>query len=260
MGILSGIKMIITDLDGTLLKSRNEISLFTKEVFIKLKEKNIKTAIATGRSWCYSKVYADAIGAEGAVVHNGCVVMDNGEVIYRTGLDIDTMEKVLSRSLSEIPDIKIAIEIEDDMFANFDVTRYWPGRTYIYTDFKISPKQPAEKIVVALPSPESREIFEKIIPDGFYIEDVEEGVCIVLRKGATKENAIKVLASRYGINMEEIAVFGDYINDIGMLKSCGIGIAMENADPALKNVADYICKSNENDGVADFINTDLNLI
>ena len=51
-------------------------------------------------------------------------ILDKGKVIYRTGLDIDTMEKVLSRSLSEIPDIKIAIEIEDDMFANFDVTRY----------------------------------------------------------------------------------------------------------------------------------------
>ena len=260
MGILSGIKMIMTDLDGTLLKSRNEISDFTKDVFIKLKEKNIRTAIATGRSWCYSKIYADAIGADGAVVHNGCVVLDKGKVISRTGLDADTMEKVISQSLRQIPGIKIAIEIEDEMFANFDVTRYWPGRTYIYTDFRKTPFYPAEKIVVALPTPESRNIFEQIIPDGFYIEDVEKGVCIVLREGATKENAIKVLASNYGIDMKEIAVFGDYINDIGMLKSCGVGIAMENADPALKSVCDYICKSNENDGVADFINTDLKLI
>lgn len=260
MQILSGIKMVIADLDGTLLKSRNEISDFTKEVFKKLKGKNIKTAIATGRSWCYSKIYADAIDADGAVVHNGCVVLDKGEVIYRTGLDIDTMKEVIAQSLKYIPGIKIAIEIEDEMFANFDVTRYWPGRSYIYTDFKEAPQQAAEKIVVALPSPQSRDTFEKIIPAGFYIEDVEAGVCIVLRKGATKENAIKVLASKYSIEMKDIAVFGDYINDIGMLKSCGIGIAMENADPALKSVADYICKSNENDGVADFINNDLGLI
>ena len=259
MGILSETKMVITDLDGTLLKAGNEISGFTVEVFARLKQRGVKIAVATGRSWHHAKKYAEAIGADGAVVHNGCVVLDGGEVIYRTGLDTGTMERVLSQSLRLIPGINIAIEIEDDMFANFDVTRYWPGREYIYTDFK-APPQPAEKIVVALPTPESREVFEKIIPDGFYIEDVEKGVCIVLREGATKENAIKVLASRYGIDMKNIAAFGDYINDIGMLRSSGIGIAMENAEPELKAVADYVCNSNNDDGVADFINSDLKLL
>lgn len=75
-------------------------------------------------------------------------------------------------------------------------------------------------------------------------------VAMIMNRQATKANGIKILAAHYGI---KIAAFGDDYNDIDMLQSCGIGIAMDNALPEVKAAADQICGSNEQDGVARWI-------
>ena len=73
------------------------------------------------------------------------------------------------------------------------------------------------------------------------------------KKGATKEKAIEALCNHLKISPAQIAAFGDDFNDIGMLKLCGKGIAMKNAIPEVQKIADEVCKSNEADGVADWI-------
>ena len=67
---------------------------------------------------------------------------------------------------------------------------------------------------------------------------------------ATKEKAIEALSRQLGIPLSQIAAFGDDFNDIGMLKVCGTGIAMDNAIEEVKKAADQVCESNEADGVA----------
>ena len=73
------------------------------------------------------------------------------------------------------------------------------------------------------------------------------------KKGATKEKAIEELCSHLKITPDQIAAFGDDFSDIGMLKLCGKGVAMENAIAEVKQIADEVCKSNEADGVAKWI-------
>ena len=73
------------------------------------------------------------------------------------------------------------------------------------------------------------------------------------KKAATKEKAIEELCRHMNITSSEIAAFGDDFNDIGMLKLCGKGIAMQNAIEEVKNAADEVCETNENDGVAKYI-------
>ena len=70
------------------------------------------------------------------------------------------------------------------------------------------------------------------------------------KKGATKEKAIDALCKHLELSPLQIAAFGDDFNDIGMLKLCGKGIAMSNAIDEVKAIADKICLSNEEDGVA----------
>ena len=69
-------------------------------------------------------------------------------------------------------------------------------------------------------------------------------------KDATKEKAITQLSQIINIPLEQIAAFGDDFNDIGMLKLCGHGIAMANAIDEVKKIASGTCPSNEEDGVA----------
>jgi hydroxymethylpyrimidine pyrophosphatase-like HAD family hydrolase len=73
------------------------------------------------------------------------------------------------------------------------------------------------------------------------------------KKAATKEKAITELCRHLNISSSKIAAFGDDFNDIGMLKLCGAGLAMENAIDEVKKAADQVCASNENDGVAKWI-------
>ncbi|MEE1290781.1 MAG: HAD hydrolase family protein, partial [Spirochaetota bacterium] len=75
---------------------------------------------------------------------------------------------------------------------------------------------------------------------------------------ATKEHSIKVLSEKLNICLNEIISFGDDFNDMGMLKLCGKGIAMQNAIPQVKEIADEITLSNNEDGVARYLEKLLN--
>ena len=77
------------------------------------------------------------------------------------------------------------------------------------------------------------------------------------KKNATKEKAIEKLSAHLNLPVERIAAFGDDFSDIGMLKICGRGIAMENAISEVKSIADEICPSNEDDGVAKWMEREI---
>jgi len=72
-------------------------------------------------------------------------------------------------------------------------------------------------------------------------------------KGADKCNGVKALVDINGISLANIAAFGDDHNDVEMLRECGIGVAVANAIEEVKAVADYICDTNDNDGVAKWL-------
>ena len=76
-------------------------------------------------------------------------------------------------------------------------------------------------------------------------------------KMATKEESIKILAQKLNINLSEIISFGDDFNDIGMLKLCGKGVAMQNAIPQVKEITSFITATNDEDGVAKFLEENL---
>jgi Cof subfamily protein (haloacid dehalogenase superfamily) len=72
----------------------------------------------------------------------------------------------------------------------------------------------------------------------------------IMNHDISKGNAVKILSNYYGINKEEIICFGDAENDISMLEFAGLGIAMGNAENYVKEIADYVTDTNDNDGVA----------
>ena len=72
--------------------------------------------------------------------------------------------------------------------------------------------------------------------------------------GAPDLSAIPVIAEIFGVTCDEIVAFGDDMADLGMLSVCGLGVAVANAVPEIKAVADVVCGSNEEDGVAHYIN------
>ncbi len=139
------------------------------------------------------------------------------------------------------------------MYANFDVPLEWNYTPAVRTDFTDLPDCGVDKIIVGVTCMEEVDAIAKLLPDYLYAQMCGGQLGLVMNKNATKLNGIKHLAARFGIELADVAAFGDDYNDIEMLRGCGVGVAMENALPEVKAVADFVCGVNDDDGMAKWI-------
>ncbi len=252
----NNIKMVVTDLDGTLLKNDKYISEYTALFLDKMRQKGILFAIATARPIRAVKDTLPWVKYDAGVFHNGAVVIDQQEA--KSGFGIEKPRALVAAILADKPMSKIAVESNDVMYANFKAESLWPGVEYKLTnDFHEIEGSIADKIIVEAHSLEEMSLLQKYIPEELYLQLSENIIAMILNKKATKSNGIKLLAEQYDIKPEQIVAFGDDYNDIDMLQSFGKGIAVQNALDEVKAAADEVCDSNENDGVAKWLEQNL---
>lgn len=252
------VKMIVTDLDGTLLKDDKSISTYTDNVIRQLRNSGIFFVVATARPIRAVKAFLPWVKYDAAIFHNGAVVMDHETILKKLG--IKNPGKIVNSILADNPNYKIAVESNDVMYSNFNAGEIWPGIDYIKTsDFKELEHSYAEKIIVDAHSMEEMNNLKKYIADDLYLLASENRIITIHNIQSTKMNGIKTLAERYDISPNQIVTFGDDYNDIDMLSSCGIGVAVENALPEVKKAAAEITESNEQDGVAKWLERFLGL-
>ncbi len=246
------IKMVVTDLDGTLLKNDKHISDYTKKVIEDLKDRGILFVIATARPIRAVRDWLPWVSYDAGIFHNGAVMLDTKQQMLHLG--IEEPLAIIREILKEYPDSQIACEYNDSMCANFPAESIWPGIVYLHTtDFAELENIIADKLIVTIKSVEEVENIQKILPQGVYAQPAENVIAMIMNRNATKTNAIRKLAAQYGISQREIVAFGDDYNDMDMLKTFGTGVAMANALDIVKQWADEICGSNEEDGVARWI-------
>ena len=272
--IMQKIKMIVTDLDNTLLRTDKTISDYTAGILNKCRQNSIKIAFATARPKRAVLHLFEKIPVDFFIIHNGAVIYSDGRQVFHSGIASDVTKNILNSINLDFPEASLSVEIDDVFYANFEVSSAWNGAEAIYMDFfdlhKISeclPDKPAEKIImgtssVNMSSAKDIQFFDKYLPDDLYMEltctdnNILKLIMIMNRK-AKKSLAVKFLAEHYGYDISEIVAFGDDYNDIEMIKECGIGVAVSNAIDEAKAVADYICGSNDDDGVAKWIDGNL---
>lgn len=264
-------KLLVTDMDGTLLNSKGEVSKENKEALQFLHDNNIHVAIATGRIYTTARIYGKYVGLVTPIICcNGAIVknLKNDELIYDKPLskddcltlvdifkrkDIDFYffdeetiygEKLKSRILkfSEwgktlLEKDRIKIEIVDD------------SRDIILTDRKIY------KFGFQIDEPKKlKEIYDFIKDNyNFEVRKSRHNLVDIMNVEVSKGRAVERLAKSLGIKREEIIAIGDNENDISMLEFAGLGIAMGNAEKIVKASADYITDTNDNHGVAKVI-------
>lgn len=88
------------------------------------------------------------------------------------------------------------------------------------------------------------------MPQGLYLTVSRDMLAQIMNVDATKSKAIAAIAKYWGIDMAEVVAFGDDLNDIDMLTSCGIGVAMGNAVKEVMIAGDEVCGTNDEDGIA----------
>lgn len=257
-------KLIALDLDGTLKNTNNEITSQTKKALIKAQEMGIKVVLASGRPTPGLRHEAKELDLEkygGYILSfNGARVVDvkTKETIYEQTLTIDEAKKAYDRA----KEYELAcMTYEDDMIVTEDIDDEYVNVESSINDiqkkkvsFKANLKDPIHKVLLTgKPDYVGSIIDEFKQPFGdslsiyrsapFFIEIMAQGI----DKAASLDRLVKIL----GIKQEEVMAFGDGYNDLSMIEYAGMGIAMDNAVEGVKERANYITLSNNDDGIAD---------
>ncbi len=243
--------MIVTDLDGTLFRTDKTISDYSKDVIMSCRTQGIQFVVATARMKLLVDHFIPDIPLDGYVCHNGAAVYYQGREIVSRRIGAAAVRKTLEALRSVNPSAKLAVQTNDTFYTNFDAALMTKAAVMKQRDISELPANlDAEKINVLVPSADAAASYAPLLHDDLYIVCSENAFGMIMRRDATKRNGVLAVAEASGIDVSEIAAFGDDYNDIDMLKTCGHAIAVANAIDKVKAIADDICPANDQDGLA----------
>jgi hypothetical protein len=260
-------KLVISDLDGTILESGQPIHPFTKEVFAKLPDLGIQFTLASGRSLASLRPYAEELNiAIPLVLANGCIVQSlDGIIHYRTTMPTEVTRKVIEITEREKSDLVVFSDdrlfyktMTDNIFRIFGKLNNSIYEVGSWEAIDSIIDQVNKFMIINWMSQESliklEEIFEvEISSQADYLRTNFHHL-EVMPKGVTKATGLKQLVDGMNIRMDEIIAFGDFDNDAAMLAEVGLGVAVENACDLAKRNADLIVGSCGDNGPAEFLN------
>lgn len=267
--------LVVADLDGTMLHDANAfesryLSQETVRASKRLSECGIPLAIITARPVGSAFDFIHDLNAQvcaylnGALIDFDCAHSTIGELtsqrsldtLTRFGFDSQHACSVCLRLLDEIPTLRIGIVMNDVRYTNFDVRMLWNEQDFIITDFSDVPRGTADKIII-VPRDNEKEKLQNIIPSDFSLHISEDVLWMLTNPLANKGHALNVICDRLGVKPSRTVVFGDDIIDIDMFRAGGYGVAVSNSNPRLLAIADEVCDSNNNNGVATWLNSNL---
>lgn len=242
-------KAIILDLDGTLLHSDGSISEYTLDVLQECKSRGILIVVATARFWFKAEKYLDIIAPDYAILADGTQIYHRGEMIHGYAMESLKSEAIIKELLQRNEKNEFVVSAGKKLFCSTTgIDEKWRASR----DFSEPLKLPVYKIAAIMNSYEdAKELAEKY-SCRFYSYRGEQ------LYGFTDENsgkcqAVAKLGEILQIDMDEMLAFGDDENDIDILRYVGKGVAVENSIPKTKEIADDITQSNDEDGVARYI-------
>lgn len=273
---MSKIKLIVTDLDGTLLNDDKRVSEYTVNVIQKAKQAGIKICIASGRFDGMLSIYRDSIlGCDYTISCNGAVVKNE-----------NTDEYLLVNALSHENTIRIMEYFKEHqltfMFYSPDTIYYKIGaenmakRVSDYETLALKLGFPKQLKVEEVDVSAGFEKYENIIKIVAYENDEQKlnelrkfceslkdccmentgyGIYGLFEKNVSKREGIEVIKKEMGIGNDAVAVFGDWENDLSMFDCADTRVAMVNGMDLVKERATIIAESNNDDGVAKIIET-----
>lgn len=246
------IKMIILDLDGTLLCSDKSISEYTSSVLEKCKKKGVKIAIATARSEKAAKKYIDIVKPDIVISNGGSLVRcGDNNILYKCMLSSKVSDNLINECIHKREVVSITSETETGYYVNWDDPPFSSDYAHaIIHDFSVPLSEDTYKITIEILNDKVAQEIADIFPQCRMLAFTGENYYRFASKNSSKINAIRETAKSLNIDMSQVVAFGDDYNDFEMIIECGIGVAMGNAIDEVKTVADYVCDTNDNDGVA----------
>lgn len=253
------IKIIFSDMDGTLLTSENKLPEGFDEMIAELKSRGVIFAPASGRQYAaLKKSFPKYLDEFLFVAEGGTLVRYRGEEIFSHEMEVDTVKKLLTigATFPEIMcvwcgknDSYILREFDKPEYLN-DMEKYYTHKTAVdsWDDVDDTPI----KVAFFDRSGHAKEnIYDKLSDfyDTLQVAQTIDFWVDVSSKGANKGEAIENVCRVMNVKPEECAAFGDYLNDCEMLQTVGYSFAVANAHPDLKKFAKFQTESNDEAGV-----------
>ncbi len=255
-------RLVAIDLDGTLLRSDQTVSLRSRNAITAVRAVGVDVVIATARSPRTTVALATAAGIGGhAICANGATVYDlDGErIVTHHPLPHETVHRLVRELRERLPGIVFGWEHElrfgsEPAYEAQRNAKWWPRPEGSYEPCDpLEWRLPMTKLLARLPSAD----LEQLLAVAAEIAGPEASTTLagdafveVAAPGVGKESALEQLAASRGVVAEEVVAFGDQLTDRAMIEWAGHGVAVANAHPAVLAIADEVCASNDEDGVA----------
>jgi Cof subfamily protein (haloacid dehalogenase superfamily) len=264
---MADFRLVASDIDGTLINSERMLSPRTLDVLGRVP---VPVVVVTGRPLRWLDQLFDQLPAPlPAICANGAVIYDahTDEVLRAEPLPVDLLLEVTKRLRDAVPDVSLAVEVED-------------GRAFLHEDtWTIRWEHDHRVRVIAAPEELTSVPAVKLLarsstadPDDFLelvsrtlgdraeaTRSSSSALVEISAAGVTKAAGLAWLCERQGVTAEQVVAFGDMPNDIPLLTWAGRGVAVGNAHPALRAIADDTTGTNDADGVADYLASLFNL-
>jgi Cof subfamily protein (haloacid dehalogenase superfamily) len=258
-------KMLVLDMDDTLLTDDHKISTRNKEALLKAQKQGVYVVLASGRPTPAMMEYAKDLNLAEyksyILAYNGAVIlsMEDNSILFEQSLTKEEIHKLYDFSIAHNVGIITYIEghiISETISPYIETEIRITGMPFRkVTSFKSAVHTSAIKCLL-LEEPEYLKKVEMLLkaamPDKsiatskpFFLE--------VTHQGIDKAESLKRLAERLDIKQEEIIAVGNAGNDLSMIEYAGLGIWVDNVTPELRDKADIIVASNNNDGVAEVV-------
>ena len=247
------IRMILTDLDHTLLRQDGSVSERTLQVLAACRAEGIRFAIATARYWIGAERYIDLLNPDYEITTDGTLVHSHGQCIYSCAFSAAETNAIISGIAEAVPGAEITAACGKTVFWNSrHISESEKLHKAVYCDYSSPLDVQANKIVAELPDESAaRDIAAKT---NCRLQCYRGEKWYAFMPAASgKTAAIRAMAEISGISLKDTVAFGDDLNDIEMLKLCGTGVAVANAIPQVLEAADEITLSNDDDGLAKWL-------
>lgn len=256
-------KVISMDFDGTLLTNNKTITERTRKLLFKLKSENYIIVGVTARNFSSVKKVCDLDMFNYIIMNNGSYIYD---VEAKKGEYVKTIDKEVAKEITDyFKDIATGIDyISIEKYYMFRNKGMIDPRDFVVkvNDFQ-EVNDFVSRINIMASTNEEVEEYKKHIDSNFQnvkciiMQDTDDGInkkWIALNpKGVNKYTTMQKLCEKLEINIADVIFFGDSSNDVEMIENVGLGVAMENALPQVKEKADKVTLTNDEEGIAEFL-------
>lgn len=266
------IKLIAIDIDGTLLNENNELTQPTIDAIKAARAKGVKVVLCSGRPLAGIRPYLEPLGISGdeeyVLAYNGSVAETvSGKVIFKMGINFEDFLQIemMSREMG----VHFQIETTKEIFVtNKNISKYtvFEAQLVNLPIKSITPEDVTKETDITkmmyVDEPDKIELAQENLP-----QSIKNRMKVVrstpvflefMNHNAGKGNALQSLTESLNLQPENVMAIGDQGNDLSMIEYAGLGVAMGNGIQADKDAAQFVTKTNAEDGVAFAINQYVN--